>query len=420
MSAERAGVPRAVTVVGAGVVGTSIAFTLLREGHRVRLVDPAGPGRETSFGNAGGIAASEVVPLSVPGLMRHLPRWLLDPEGPLAVRWRYLPRLAPWLWRFRQAGRPERVAAIADALAALAHRVYEDLDPLLAAAGLRDLLVRRGCLTLYETADEFERDSYEWALRRERGIRLEILDPPALAELEPAVARRYAVAVLKDDWTHVLDPYGLVAGLAERFAADGGEILPGRVVDVETASGTARAIRLADGGRLPVGTLVVAAGVWSRPLAKALGHRIPLEAERGYHATLPRPGVALSRMLSLARDRFVITPLAAGIRVAGTAEFAGLAAPPDYARARVLVRKAQDVLPGLDATAASEWMGCRPSLPDSLPVIGPAPGYANVYYAFGHGHLGLTFAATTARLIADLVAGRRPALPLDPYRPDRF
>jgi len=238
--------------------------------------------------------------------------------------------------------------------------------------------------------------------------------------MEPDLAPIFSRAVYKPGWNHVVDPHRVVTGLAERFQRDGGEIRRGRVTAIEVGAEGPRAVVLEDGARLQVERLVIAAGAWSHKLAERLGSRVPLESERGYHATLPAPGVRLNRVIEVGGHRFVIVPMAMGLRVAGTVEFAGLQAPPDYRRARRLVEKAARVLPGLNGEGASEWMGHRPSTPDSLPVIGPSPHVSGVYYAFGHGHLGLTFAATTARMIADMIAGRPAPVDPTPYRIDRF
>lgn len=411
---------RSVAVIGAGIVGMSIARYLQRDGCRVAVIDPLPPGKGASFGNAGGIGVTEVVPLSLPGLIWRVPRWLLDPLGPLNIRWSYLPRLAPWLWRFWRAGRRLKAEAASRALASLLAPVYEDYDILLAEAGIRDILHRNGCISLYESEAALRRDALEWELKRACGVRLERLGPEEIRQLEPDLAPIFAAGMFMPDWGHVADPYRVVTAIAEVFVRNGGTIRPGRAVDFEIGSEGPRAL-LTDGGeRVPFDQLVVAAGAWSGGLARRLGSRVPLESERGYHATLPQSGVRLRRMLHSAAGGFVLTPMAMGLRLAGTVELGGLEAPPNYARAHVLVKRARRFLPGLNAEGASTWMGHRPSLPDSLPVIGRSPHFANLFYAFGHGHLGLTEAATTGRLIAALAAGRPAGIDLAPFRVDRF
>jgi D-amino-acid dehydrogenase len=410
----------AVGVVGAGIVGMSCACYLRRAGFEVTVVDRLGPGEATSYGNAGGVATGEIIPLAVPGLLREIPGWLLDPLGPLAVNWRYLPRALPWLLRFLRAGSEPRVRTLADALAALAHAARPPLEQLLQAAGLDDLLAREDCLYLYDNERQLAAERLHWDLRRAHGIAFERVAGQALPELEPDLARDFAFGIRMPGWYHITNPYRLVTGLAEHFEHAGGRLLRAEVAGIETRDGRAAALRLADGSAQTFDQLVIAAGAWSHILARQLGDPVPLESHRGYHVTLPHPGIRPRRLVHYAAEHFVVTPMEMGIRVAGTVEIAGLAAPPNYARAKVLVQKAKRVYPALDDADGVEWMGHRPALPDSLPVIGRARRFANVSYAFGHGHLGLTFGPITGQLIAELAAGKPASLDLHPYRVDRF
>ena len=411
---------RHAVVIGAGIVGICTARALQRDGAAVTVIDPLPPGRSTSFGNAGGMAVTEVAPLALPGTISRVPGWLLDPLGPLTIRWSYLPQLAPWLWRFWRASTRARAEAAARALAALNASAYDDYAPLLAEAGIADILYRQGCISLCESEEALARDALEWELKRRNGVRIERLAPEELRQMEPALAPIFVAGMLMPDWGHVADPYRVVAAIAENFARQGGVLKAARVTHVETGARGAEAVRTDADERVSCDEVVIAAGAWSGALARQLGSKVPLESERGYHTTLPTPGLSVNRMLHSAEGGFVVTPMAMGLRLAGTVELGGLELPPDYARARVLVKRAQRFLPGLNAEGGSEWMGHRPSLPDSLPVIARSPHFANVFYAFGHGHLGLTEGATTGRLIAALAAGRDPGLDLAPFRIDRF
>ncbi|MFI4987653.1 MAG: NAD(P)/FAD-dependent oxidoreductase [Alphaproteobacteria bacterium] len=411
---------RTVVVVGAGIVGMSAARYLQRDGAQVTVLDPLALGRGASFGNAGGIAVSEVTPLALPGIMRRVPGWLMDPLGPLAIRWSYLPRLAPWLWRFWRASARERVEAAADALAGLLAHVYDDYEPLLAEAGIRDILRRQGCISLYESEGALRHDALAWELKRARGVRIEHLGPEELRQMEPDIAPIFKAGMFVPDWGHVADPHRVVLGIAESFQRLGGTIKEARAMAFEIAAEGPRALRTESGERIAFDQLVIAAGAWSGKLAKPLGSRVPLETERGYHTTLPRPNVTVNRMLHSAEGGFVLTPMAMGLRLSGTVELGGLELPPNYARARILATRAKRLLPRLNAEGGTEWMGFRPSLPDSLPVISRSPHFANLFYAFGHGHLGLTEGPTTGRIIACLAGGRDPGLDLKPFRVDRF
>ncbi len=357
---------REVLVIGAGIVGMGCACWLRRQGFEVTVVDRLAPGEATSFGNAGGVATGEIIPLAVPGLLREVPGWLLDPLGPLAVRWRYLPRALPWLLRFLAAGSEARVRPLAAALAALSHAARAPLETLLAAAGLDDLLAREDCLYLYDDERQLAAERLHWDLRRTHGIPFERVAGPALPELEPDLARDFAFGIRMPGWYHITNPHRLVTGLAEHFLRTGGRLRRAEVVGIETRDRRALAARLGDGSAQAFDQLVIAAGAWSHRLARPLGDRVPLESHRGYHVTLPHPGVRPRRLVLYAAEHFVVTPMEMGLRVAGTVEIAGLEAPPDYARARILVQKARRVYPALDATAAaaSGWaIARRPRIP---------------------------------------------------------
>lgn len=409
-----------VVVVGAGVVGLAVAHHLHKAGATVTIVDRDPAGDKASFGNAGGIAVTEVVPASVPGLLWRVPGWLLDPLGPLAVRPAHAPRLARWLWRFSKAGAPSEVARIAAALAALNGRVYDDLLPMLADHGLSAELHRKGALTVYETDEGYRRDRSEWDLKRSHGIEVEELSGDEARRLEPALGSVVRRAVFTPQWSHINDPKILVDRLRRSLESRGVEIIAGAVADVSAqAAGPVTAI-LEDGRTLASDAIVIAAGAWSGQLAKRLGDAVLLESERGYNTTLAEPGVELGREVIFAERKFVATPLSCGLRIGGAAEFGGLEALPNYRRSDALVTLASRYLPQLRGDGGKTWAGHRPATPDSLPVIGPSPANRRVFYAFGHGHLGLTQAATTGRLVADLVAGRPSAIDLTAYRVERF
>jgi len=405
-------------VIGAGVVGLSIAYHLVLDGAAVTLVDRDPESDKASFGNAGGIAVTEVVPASVPGLAWKVTFWLLDPLGPLAVRPRHALRLVPWLWRFAQAGRPAEMERIATALAGLNGRVYDDLVPMLARTGLAGELNRNGALTVYESRAAYDRDAREWALKRRHGIETRFLERLELHAMEPALGPRAACGVFTPQWSHVNNPKHLVDALRDWLLRQGMTITPGRVTAL--AGDGPVLVRLQDGNDLRAERVVVAAGAWSGHLARQLGDPVLIESERGYNTTIPQPGVTLGREIIFAERKFVATPLSCGLRIGGAAEFGGLDAIANYKRSQALSKLAGLYLPGLKPGGGTDWAGHRPTTPDSLPVIGPSPHRPAVVYAFGHGHLGLTQAATTGRLVADLVAGRQPPVDMAPYDIARF
>ena len=410
----------AVAVIGAGIVGLAIAHHLRREGAEVIVVDRDPAGDKASFGNAGGIAVTEVVPASVPGLAWRVPRWLLDPLGPLAVRPSHVPKLIPWLWRFSRAGTSKEVVRISAALAALNGRVYDDLRPMLAEADLSGELIERGALTVYETEAGFRRDFDEWALKRTHDIQLEELSGTEVRKLEPALGPIVHRAIFTPQWSHIRDPKHLVDSLRRSLQMRGVKIVVGDVHDISAPAADRAQVQLKGGRTVFAAKVVIAAGAWSGSLASCLGDRVLLESERGYNTTLPDPGVDLCREVIFAERKFVATPLSCGLRIGGAAEFGGLDAKANYKRSQALVTLASRYLPDLKTQGGTNWAGHRPATPDSLPVIGASPSNPNVFYAFGHGHLGLTQAATTGRLIADLIVGKPTTIDIAPYAIARF
>lgn len=402
-------------VAGGGVVGLACAFALAETGRSVVLFDPE-PGRGASWGNAGGITPGWVAPLATPATLRALPSMLTDPLSPLAIRPSYVPRLLPWLLRFALAAR--RAEEVSRALAALTLSSMDDWADLCARTGTSSLMRSQGLLYAYASRDSRDAAESAHAFRRARGARLEEFDTGALRRFAPMLAERYVHAVYAPDAGHFVDPGALCDGIAAAFLAKGGRIERVRVDDVvpepselivRTTTGEWRADRF-----------VLCAGAFSKPLAARLGARVPLDVERGYHAMLPAPGLELPAQMIDGEGKYALTSMAGGLRLAGTVEFAGLDAPPDWRRAERLIANAKTLLPGLNAEGASFWMGFRPSLPDGLPVLGPAPADPRAIFAFGHAHLGVTLAAITARIVAALIEGRPPGVDLGPYRADRF
>jgi D-amino-acid dehydrogenase len=404
-----------VLVIGTGIVGLSCARSLLADGHQVTMIDRDPAGDKASFGNAGGIGVTEVIPASVPGLAWKVPRWLFDPLGPLSLRLPHLPRLIPWLWRFLRSGTWPEVERLADALAGLANRTFDDLLPLLAELDLADNLHRVGALWVYETEAGFQADGRYHDIRRRHGILCEEISAETAREMEPALSDSVRYAVFTPQWSHVSDPKRIVDRLRTHLESRGVTISAGEVTGLETNQ-----VSTADGRTIPFDMLVVAAGAWSGRLARLVGDRALIESERGYNTTLPNPNVTLSREVIFAERQFVATPLEIGLRIGGAAEFAGLEAPAKFARCDALAELARRYLPGLNTAGGTRWMGHRPTTPDSLPVIGRSPRCSNVFYAFGHSHTGLTFGPTTGRLVAELIASRPPSVDLAPFSIKRF
>ena len=408
-----------ILIVGAGIVGLAIADAVLEAGADVEIVDRDAEGDKASFGNAGGIGVTEVVPASVPGALLKVPGWMLDPLGPLSVRASHAAKLLPWFWHFAKVGRSAEASRISAVLASLNARVYDDLLPMLSRNGLSQELHRRGALTVYETETAFRADAREWATKRSHGIQVEDLTGAEARDMEPALGPIVQRGVFTPQWSHINDPKSLVDQLRSSLVTRGLKIINADVTQI-SVTGSQPTVTLSTGQSLSADKLVIAAGAWSGQLAKQLGDRVLLESERGYNTTLPRPGLSLQREVIFAERKFVATPLSCGLRIGGAAEFGGLNAAPNYKRSEALLKLARLYFPTIDTEDGQQWSGHRPTTPDSLPVIGPSQRSAKILYAFGHGHLGLTQAATTGRLIADLLFDHPSVIDLAPLSAARF
>lgn len=415
-----------VVVIGAGIVGAATAVELLRDGHAVTILEPDDPGGEqaASYGNGTLLNPSSVIPMSAPGLWKKVPGYLADPLGPLAIRFRYLPRMLPWLMRFIRAGSTvAKIEATAKALAPLLADAPGLHRALAEEAGVGALIERNGVLFVFLSRADFEAEATSWRIRKDSGTRWIELNEDELRQREPGLHRRYKFALLVEDNGQCLDPGALVAALVRLAVAQGATLRRGQAVGFRTEGGLLRAV-YTNAGEILADRAVIAAGAWSKTLAAAVGDRVPLETERGYHALIENPesGPRTPMMPSDGKMAHAMTPQ--GLRIAGQVELAGLAAAPNWKRAEILRDFALAAWPGLPRNLPAEriklWMGHRPSTPDGLPCIGPASGCADVLHAFGHGHVGLTAGPMTAKLIADLIGGRVPRIDPAPYSARRF
>ncbi|MFC3170344.1 NAD(P)/FAD-dependent oxidoreductase [Paracoccus fontiphilus] len=406
-------------IIGGGIIGICCALYLQEKGFRVEIIDRAGgDDQRASYGNAGNLSPWSCVPESIPGLWKSVPGWLIDPLGPMAVKAAHLPVAVPWLLRFLAAGRIGRVERQADALRSLYAPVVDLYEDLLRPTGQLDLIRRCVYVTLYRDEAQADLGALGWRLRRDRGAKLRKIGAGELREIEPDLSHDYQAAILIHGQGRTTEPQRLLSLLTERVLRQGGVLHRADTrgirpdpdgVDLYCSDGTRRFRRA-----------VIAAGAWSAQLLRTMGLHVPLETERGYHLTIRDPGVTINNTLMEAGRMVVASTMEGGLRLAGTVELAGLKPAPDYRRAKNLATLGREMFPALRVGEAGEWMGHRPSLPDSLPVIGRAPGHRNVLLAFGHSHLGLSGGAPTGRLIAQLAAGRPTSIDLTPFRLDRF
>ncbi|HYF20028.1 MAG TPA: FAD-dependent oxidoreductase [Ramlibacter sp.] len=409
-----------LVVLGTGIVGTCTGAWLQRDGHQVTFVSPVPPGEACSFGNAGSLSPSACLPVGMPGMWKQVPAWLRDPDGPLAIRPGYLPVVLPWLLRFLRHSSRAEVVRIATAMRGLLGPIFESYQPLLERAGATQLVRRTGCLYVYSSPQTAGRWKWGMDLRRSLAVELRDIGEEELAALEPDLRGRFRFGILAPENGSTLDPEALVKALHAQCVRDGARMVLGAAQALERRRDRVEAVRLASGERIACDGVVIATGAWSRPLARQLGLRIPLETQRGYHVTVQSSNLALRHTVMAPEYNLMVNPMAMGLRLAGSVEFAGLGPPPNLRRADVLLAKGREMFPHLDSSRTSRWMGHRPCLPDSLPVIGRAPRVANAWLAFGHGHVGMCGGATTGREVAHLVAGRAPQVDLAPFAPDRF
>ncbi len=410
---------KTVAIIGAGIVGVSTAIWLQRDGHSVILIDKKGPAEGTSFGNGGVLAASSVVPISVPGLLGKAPGMLLRPDQPLFLKWSYVPKLIPWLLKYMGKANAKDVRHRASAISHIIGNSLADHQALAVGTGAEKWIIPSDYLFLYRDMQHFESDAFGWEIRRENGYEWEVLEGAAFHEYDPAFGPDINVAVRNKNHGRIADPGQYVKDLAAHAEAGGAKIVIGNAEDIVCDDGRVTGVRV-DGETIGCTSLVLAAGAWSGPLARSLGVKVPLESERGYHLELWEPNIMLRAPVMVASGKFVATPMEGRLRLAGIVEFGGLEAPASRGPIELLERNIRSAIPGIEWKEKTEWMGHRPSVSDSLPLIGEVPQIEGAYFGFGHDHIGLTGGPKTGRILSQLISDKHPNLDLSPYSPARF
>lgn len=409
-----------IVVVGAGIVGVATGLHLQREGHSVTLVDPTPPGRGTSLGNAGSIAIGSVYPTGSPGNWKQVPKMLTDPMSPLSIKWSYVPKAARWFWHFLEASRPNRVEEISRHLWALSKDAMVSHRKLIELSKAHDIVRPVGWLKVYSSQQSLDRTKHEREVMARRGVKFDVLTADEIRQLEPGLSTRFTHGYHQPENGFVSEPIKLTEAYFAKFQELGGRWAAEKVRRFAFGPGGVEKV-VTDLAMHPCDAVVICAGARSHELVAMLGRRFPLDTERGYHLNLDvREGPELRRATVIGDHGFVLAPMRDGLRLTTGAEFAGVDAPPDFRRIYRMLELAHEALPGLKAEVTREWLGFRPSTPDSVPVIGRSPDHANVYFGFGHGHIGLTLAARTGELVSDLVAGRDPGMDMTPYRIERY
>ena len=407
-----------VTVVGAGIVGVCSAAWLLRAGFKVTLIDAGPVGEGASFGNAGNLSPGGVVPYMIPGFLKEVPGWLAQ-NGPLAIRPGYFLKVLPWLLTAVKTSRTEAALKTSRAMRALHGGTLEAYDALTRDTEAAALIERCGQLYVSMRENAAQGSQIAQFMREAAGVKMTLMDHMEIRELEPTLAPIFKSGMLLPDNARCKNPHQLVLSIARETERNGATIVRGNVSGFQTNGAHVTGI-VVDGEARSVERVVIAAGAASGRLSAGLGTPLPVEAERGYHVTIADPGVMPRISVTNVDAKFVCAPMNMGLRIAGTAEFAGYDAPPNWQRAEILERQARQMFPGVRMEKVTRWMGRRPSLPDGLPVLGMAPKFANAFFAFGNSHFGMSAGPVMGKVVAALVAGQKPHIDVAPFDPRRF
>ncbi|WP_192965906.1 NAD(P)/FAD-dependent oxidoreductase [Phycobacter azelaicus] len=409
---------RHTVIVGAGIVGAATAIWLRRAGHEVTLLDKGEPGMGASYGNGCILASCAIVPVTTPGLLPKGPKYLMDPNFPLFMRWSYGPKLLPWLIKYLSHANDGDTRRISKGLSHVIGDSVEQHQALTAGTPAAKWVQESDYCFAYEDRAAFEADKYVWELRREAGFVPELIEGGEVQEKEPILAQNMKLLAVMKNHGYILNPGNYVRDLVALLEEMGGRFVQAEVKDFDLSGGRITAVDT-DKGRFECNEAVLATGVWSKPLMQKLGLTVPLEAERGYHIIFKNPSQTPNNPMMLASGKFVATAMDQGLRCAGVVEFGGLSEVKSKAPLALLRRKVRECFPQMVADSEEEWLGYRPAPTDSLPLIGEV-GKTGVFAAFGHHHVGLTGGAKTGRMVADMIAGRPSNIDMRPYEPNRF
>ena len=407
-----------VVIIGAGIIGVCCALKLVERGLSVILVDSNVPCGGASFGNAGVISPWSCVPQSVPGLWKKVPKWVIDPEGPIFIRKRYLASFLPWALKFLQAGNVEKVEKIGDAMMVLSERSPSHYRELLSGTSELELVKDSYYIFAYKKAEQASFDHFGWQMRKKRKVPLSLINAEQLQELEPYISKKFEAAILLHEQARALSPHGIGKAFVSKARALGVKFFQSKVKFIQKEDNVW--VTNCAENKYFSGKLVLAAGVWSASLLRPFGYDLPLQAERGYHLLCQNPEIIINHSIMDVEHMCVASQMKSGIRIAGTAEFAGIEAKPDHRRAFVFKKALKNLFPSINVDHAEPWMGRRPTFPDSLPCIGPVPNLKGLFAAFGHSHYGLGQAPNTGQIVADCIMGNKSGVDMKPYRIDRF
>ncbi|MEO0328893.1 MAG: FAD-binding oxidoreductase [Pseudomonadota bacterium] len=408
-----------VLVVGAGIVGVSTALYLKREGLDVTILDREGPAAGTSYGNAGILATSEVIPVTTPGLWKYIPKALFSKNEPLFFKWSYLPKLAPFLLRYLTYANEKDMKQTAADLLPLVYDSVEQHRALAAGTDAEQFIRDDEYVYCYPDQAAFEAEKDQWALRSSLGLAHKTADAEELSIFDPVLKGKFGFAARTLNHGSISDPGAYVTALFDAFTELGGKFIKASAQQIVTEGDSAIGV-MTDKGLIKSEKIVIACGAWSNTLMGSVGAKVPLESERGYHIEFVNPNIELRCTIMVRQKKFAMNSMNGRLRCAGIVEFAGLEAPASDGPFKLLRSQVKAIFPELTYDSTREWMGHRPSTTDSLPVIGSVGALSNVWAGFGHQHLGLTMGPKTGKWLTHLITGKQLNDNLAPYAADRF
>lgn len=407
-----------ILVVGAGIVGVSTAIWLQRDGHKVTLMDREGPAAGASFGNAGVIASGSLIPITAPGLLRKAPRMLLSSNQPLFLRWRYLPKLLPFLRHYLKHANVRSVERISEGLSVLLHDATDQHLALAAGTPALSYLDNMDYLFGYADKAAFDDDKFGWDIRKRHNVDFEPMNAQALAEYDPALKGKFNYGVKCKNHARITDPGAYVTALFDHFTENGGTFLQAELQAFDLKNGQCSQLQTTS-GPVSADKYIITTGAWSSAWGAKLGISVPMESERGYHIEFINPSIKLRSPVMVAGGKFVVNSMNGRLRCAGVIEFGGLDTPQSQPPIDLLKNQMANLFPDLKYDRIEEWMGHRPATADSLPIIGASPNAKNVFLGYGHHHIGLTGGPKTGRWLANLATGATLNTDLSAYAADR-
>lgn len=407
-----------IIVIGAGMCGVSTAIWLQRSGHDVILMDKGAPGMAASYGNAGLLAQWAVAPVTSPSLWRDAPKLLLDPNSPLFMKWAYFPKLLPWLSKYLSHANDAATRRIVTNLIPILTDAVEQHKSLVRGTALEAWICDSKLSYAYKSKANFDADAYAWSMKKQAGFEPVLITGADVQDCEPILSADVQCLAVLEGQGHITNPGQYITELANHFVKSGGKFIQAQVLDLQKVDGRIAQIET-DQGTFECSRAVITAGIWSKELMKKLGLKVPLETERGYHVIFENPSQMPKNPMMITFGKFAATPMQMGLRCAGTVELGDHYAGPSKAPIQLLRRYAATVFPDMTYTNTQEWMGFRPSTPDSVPLIGEL-GNSGIYTGFGHQHVGLTAGPKTGRLIAQMIDGNSPNIDMSPYAPERY